>query len=470
MKKFNDENFLLESPVAEILYHDYAAKMPILDYHCHLDVKDIAEDREFENLSKIWLEGDHYKWRAMRTNGVEERYCTGSETTDFEKFEKWAETVPFTMRNPLYHWTHLELKTAFGVNELLNPLSAKGIYEKCSNLLQTPSFSARGLLGLYNVEVVCTTDDPISSLEYHIKCRDENYGVKVLPTWRADKAMNIDDLASYKTYIDSLSEISNISIESFDTLIEALQKRHNFFESVGCRISDHGIEQFYAEKFTHKEVDAIFKRILQGEEPSQSDKLKFKSAMLYELAIMDWRSGWVQQFHYGVLRNNNSRMFGRLGADTGFDSIADFSTARAMANFFDTLDCDDKLAKTIIYNINSSDNDMVATMIGNFQDGSYGPSKMQFGSAWWFMDQKDGIEKHLNSLSNLGLLSRFVGMLTDSRSFLSYPRHEYFRRIVCNILATDIEKGLLPRSELEFIGKEIVEAVCYNNAKNYFKF
>ncbi len=470
MKQFNDENFLLQTPTAQRLYHEYAEHQPIIDYHCHLIPEYVASDHKFENLSKIWLEGDHYKWRAMRTNGVDESYITGAGTTDWQKFEKWAETVPYTMRNPLYHWTHLELKTAFGVNKLLNPSTAKEIYDHCSAMLQTPERTARGLMKHYNVEVVCTTDDPVDSLEYHIKVRDDNFGVKMLPTWRPDKAMAVEDPAAYRAYIDKLAEVSGVNITKFADVIAALQKRHDFFESVGCRLSDHGIEEFYAEDYTPDEIEAIFDKVYGGKALTAEEIAKFKTAMMVEFAIMDHDSGWTQQFHYGAIRNNNSRMMAQLGPDTGFDSIGDFTVAKKMSKFLDKLASRDKLGKTIIYNLNPRDNELVATMLGNFQDGRYGAGKIQFGSGWWFLDQKDGMEKQMNALSNLGLLSRFVGMLTDSRSFLSYPRHEYFRRTLCNLIGGDIEAGLLPASELDFIGKEIVAKVCYGNAKEYFKF
>ncbi len=467
MKTFNDSNFLLQTPTAERLYHDHASKMPIIDYHCHLNPEYVASDHKFRNLSEIWLAGDHYKWRAMRTNGIAERFCTG-DATDWEKFEKWAETVPYTMRNPLYHWTHLELKTAFGVEKLLSPATAREIYDHCSAMLQQPEYSARGLMTRYNVEVVCTTDDPIDSLEHHIKCKEDGFKCKVLPTWRPDKAMAVESPEVFKAYIDKLSEVSGVAIGSFATLLDALRVRHRFFESVGCRLSDHGIEEFYAEDYTSAEIEAIFAKVYGGKMLTEQEIIKYKSAMLVEFGIMDHESGWTQQFHYGPIRNNNSRMMALLGPDTGFDSIGDFNTAKSMAKFLDRLDSQDKLAKTIIYNINPRDNEMIATMIGNFQDGSI-PGKIQFGSGWWFLDQKDGMERQMNSLSLLGLLSRFVGMLTDSRSFLSYPRHEYFRRTLCNLIGNDVEQGLLPASELDFIGK-MVEDISYNNAKEYFRF
>ena len=467
MKQFNDSNFLLQTPTAERLYHDHASKMPIIDYHCHLNPEYVANDHRFRNLSEIWLAGDLYIWRAMRTNGVEERFCTG-DSSDWEKFEKWAETVPYTMRNPLYHWTHLELKTAFSVEKLLNPSTAREIYDHCSALLQQPEYSARGIMQRYNVEVVCTTDDPIDSLEHHIKCREDGFCCKVLPTWRPDKAMAVEQPAAFKAYIDRLAEVAEVEINSFASLLDALRVRHNFFESVGCRLSDHGIEEFYAEDYTSAEIEAIFAKVYGGEMLSDTEIRKYKSAMLVEFGIMDYESGWTQQFHYGPIRNNNSRMMALLGPDTGFDSIGDEPVAKSMAKFLDRLDSQGKLTKTILYNINPSHNEMVATMIGNFQDGSIA-GKIQFGSGWWFLDQKDGMERQMNSLSLLGLLSRFVGMLTDSRSFLSYPRHEYFRRTICNLIGNDVEQGLLPASEIDFLG-QMVENISYNNAKNFFKF
>ncbi len=471
MKPFNDENFLLETTAAQQLYHDYAEGLPIIDYHCHLIPEYVASDHRFPNLSKIWLEGDHYKWRAMRTNGVDERYITGADTSDWEKFEKWAETVPYTMRNPLYHWTHLELKTAFGVDKLLNPSTAREIYDHCSAMLSEGELTARGLMRHYKVETVCTTDDPVDSLEYHQKVKADGFEIKMLPTWRPDKAMAVENPADFKAYIDRLAEVSGVAIRKFEDVIAALLVRHDFFNSVGCRLSDHGIEEFYADDYTQAEIDAIFDKIyVRGEELTPADISKFKTAMMVEFAVMDHDAGWTQQFHYGAIRNNNSRMMAQLGPDTGFDSIGDFTVAKKMSKFLDKLASRDKLGKTIIYNLNPRDNELVATMLGNFQDGRYGAGKIQFGSGWWFLDQKDGMEKQMTALSNLGLLSRFVGMLTDSRSFLSYPRHEYFRRTLCNLLGNDIEKGLLPASEIDFIGREIVAKVCYGNAKEYFKF
>lgn len=468
MQSFINDDFLLQSDAAKELYHQHAEHQPIIDYHCHLNPEYIANDHQFDNLGQIWLEGDHYKWRAMRSNGIDEKYCTGKDTSDWEKFEKWAETVPYTMRNPLYHWTHLELKRAFGVDKLLSSTTAKEIFDICTAKLRTKEYSARGLMKKFNVEVVCTTDDPIDSLNYHKAIKDEGFGIKVLPAWRPDKAMAVENPVEYREYVEKLSEVSGVAIYKFDDLLQALRVRHDFFDSVGCKLSDHGIEEFYAEPRTQSEINNIFNKVYGGKQLTNEEIRKFKSAMLYEGAIMDWEKGWTQQFHYGALRNNNSRMMKLLGPDTGFDSIGDFTVGKAMSAFFDSLDVAGKLAKTIIYNLNPRDNDLVATMIGNFQDGTV-LGKMQFGSGWWFLDQKTGIEAQLNSLSNMGLLSRFVGMLTDSRSFLSYPRHEYFRRILCNVIGNDVENGLLPASEMNFLGK-MVEDISYMNAKTFFNF
>lgn len=468
MKKFLDENFLLQNETAQQLYHKHAEKLPIIDYHCHLIPAMVAEDYQFKTLTEIWLGGDHYKWRAMRTNGVDEKYCTGKDTSDWEKFEKWAETVPYTMRNPLYHWTHLELKRAFGIEKLLSPKTAREIYEECTAKLQTKEYSAKNLMRKFNVEVVCTTDDPVDSLEYHAKVKKEGFEIKMLPAWRPDKAMAVENPTVFRAYIEKLGQTADVNIVVFDDLITALRKRHDFFSEMGCKLSDHGIEEFYAEDYTENEIKTIFNKVYSGKELTKEEILKFKSAMMVIFAELDWEKGWVQQFHYGAIRNNNTRLFKLLGPDTGFDSIGTFTTAKAMSKFFDRLDVQNKLTKTIIYNLNPADNEVVATMIGNFQDGSV-PGKMQFGAAWWFLDQKDGIEKQLNTLSVLGLLSRFVGMLTDSRSFLSYPRHEYFRRILCNLLGNDIENGLLPYQELDFIG-QMVKNISYYNAKSYFNF
>lgn len=464
MKQFLDENFLLETKTAQRLYHEFAKDMPIIDYHCHLPQQQIAEDKQFENLTQIWLYGDHYKWRAMRTNGVHESFCTGNKP-DFDKFKKWAETVPYTLRNPLYHWTHLELQRYFDVHQILNGDTAETIYKECSAKLQTPEYSVRNLLRKMNVAVVCTTDDPVDSLEFHKQLRDEGFEIPILPAFRPDKAMDVSNATSFNAYLKKLEAASNISIGSFEDFLYALQNRHDFFASMGCSVSDHGLEEIYAEDFTGAEIESIFNKIHSGKELTMAEQLKFKSAMLVHFAEWDCEKGWVQQFHLGALRNNNIRMMRSLGPDTGWDSIGDFSQGKSLAKFLAKLDADDNLAKTILYNLNPSDNELMATMVGNFNDGSVA-GKIQFGSGWWFLDQKDGMIKQMNALSNMGLISRFIGMLTDSRSFLSYPRHEYFRRILCNLFGNDIEKGELP-NDIEWVGK-VVKDICFYNAQQYF--
>lgn len=471
MKEFMDEDFLLEGEVARGLYHDHAAGCPIIDYHCHLDPKMVADDHRFRSITELWLGGDHYKWRAMRSNGIPEELITGKDTDDWAKFEAWAKTVPFTLRNPLYHWTHLELKTAFGINKRLNPDTAREIYEQCNDrLANDPTMSARGLMKRYNVEVVCTTDDPADTLEHHARLQQSDFSTRVLPAWRPDKAMSIEHPVEYRVYLKRLGEAADVDISTFDGMVEALQRRHDFFDVMGCRLSDHGLEEFYAEDYKQSEVNAIFNKVVAGGEATPGEVRKFKSAMLVLFGEMDYESGWVQQYHYGTIRNNNSKMFKLIGPDTGFDSIGEFNTARSCARFLDRLNSEDKLAKTILYNLNPSANEVMATMLGNFQDGSV-PGKIQLGSGWWFMDQKDGMTRQLNALSLLGLLSRFVGMLTDSRSFVSYPRHEYFRRVLCNLVGNDIERGEMPFTGYERKRVEqMIEDVCYNNAKGYFNF
>lgn len=466
-KNFMDKDFLLMTDTARSLYHDHAETLPIIDYHCHLNPQEVAEDHRFSTITELWLGGDHYKWRALRSNGVEERYITG-DASDWEKFQKWAETMPYCMRNPLYHWTHLELRTAFGIDTLLNANTAREIYERCNEMLSQPGFSARGLMLHYNVEVVCTTDDPADSLLYHKQTRESGFKVKMLPTWRPDKALAIDTPDTYCQYLERLGNAAGMEINTYDDLVEALDRRHAYFDSMGCRLSDHGIERFYAEDFTEGQVKSIFRKALEGKAPDKAEADMFRSALMLELARQDARSGWTQQFHYGPMRNTNTRMFRLLGADAGFDSIGTADTSLSMARFLDRLDSEDNLAQTILYCINPSDNEMLATMIGNFQQGPT-PGKIQFGSGWWFNDQLDGMERQMNALSLLGLLSRFVGMLTDSRSFLSYPRHEYFRRQLCNMLGQDVEDGKLPVEELPFI-EQMVRDISYYNAKRYFRF
>lgn len=466
MKPFLTEDFLLQTKSAQTLYHEYASSMPIFDYHCHLPVEEIAGNKKFANLTRIWLNGDHYKWRAMRTNGIDERFITGS-APDEEKFQAWAKTVPKTIRNPLYHWTHLELKKPFGIlDKLLNPDTADEIYATCSALLQGDDFSTRGLLKQMNVKVVCTTDDPLDELEFHQQIKDDHtFAVKVLPAFRPDKAMALEDLSLFNSWVDKLGIITDTDIATYDQLLDSLKDRHSYFHRMGCRLSDHGLEQPYADDYTNDEAAKIFVKARTRRKLSPDEIAAFKSAMLYECAVMDHERGWTQQFHFGALRNTNSRAFKRLGPDTGYDSIGDFTMGKALARFLDRLESQGKLTKTILYNVNPNDNEMLATMIGNFQDGSI-PGKMQFGSGWWYNDQKDGMEQQINILSNMGLLSCFVGMLTDSRSFLSYPRHEYFRRVLCNLFGNDIENGELP-ADYELIGNTIQD-ICYRNAVSYF--
>lgn len=464
MKNFLDENFLLQSKTAQTLYHDYAKEMPIIDYHNHLMPEQIANDINFENITQVWLYGDHYKWRAMRTNGIDEKYITGT-ATDYEKFEQWAATVPYTLRNPLYHWTHLELQRYFNIETLLSPETAKEIYDTCSVKLQTPEYSVKNLLRKMNVKVVCTTDDPTDSLQHHKKIKEDGFEIKVLPAFRPDKAMNVDDVDVFNAYVKKLESVTGNNIKSFDDYLKALKSRHDFFAEMGCCVSDHGLEQLYAEDYTDAAISEIFNSLLSGKTISNIDNFKFKSAMLVNFAKWDHEKNWVQQYHLGALRNNNSRMLQSLGADTGWDSIGDFTQGRQLSKFMNSLDTSDQLAKTIIYNLNPGDNELVATMIGNFNDGTV-EGKIQFGSGWWFLDQKDGMTKQINALSNMGLISKFVGMLTDSRSFMSFPRHEYFRRLLCNIFGNEIEEGELPDNK-EWIGK-IIQDICYNNAKNYF--
>ncbi len=469
MSDFIHENFMLQTATAERLYHEHANKQPIIDYHCHLDPKQIAEDHRFRSITELWLGGDHYKWRLLRTNGVDEKYITG-DASDWEKFEKWAETVPYTMRNPMYHWVHLELKRVFGIDTLLKPETAREIYDKANEMLRQPEFSARGLMRRFGVEVVCTTDDPIDSLQYHEQIKESGFEIKVLPTWRPDKSMAVESGNVFRDYLRQLEEACGVKIGNVSDYLKAIRQRHDYFQSHGCKLADHGINNFFATPSTEDEITAIFNKVvIEEKELSPEEVLKFKSRMLHENALLNHEKGWVQQYHYGAIRNNNSRMFNELGPDTGYDSINDGTdVAATMARFFNNLEKEDKLAKSIIYNLNPNDNYLVATMIGNFQDGSV-PGKIQFGSGWWFLDQKDGMEDQMNVLSTQGMLSRFVGMLTDSRSFVSYIRHEYFRRILCNLIGNDVENGLLPESEIDFLG-EMVENICYNNARDYFGF
>jgi len=513
MTTFLTDDFLLQSAAAVRLYHEYAASLPIIDYHCHLPPKDVAEDRRFSNISEIWLAGDHYKWRAMRAAGVDEHFITDrreraetktGDASDWEKFEKWAETVPKLLRNPLYHWTHLELRRPFGItNRLLSPETAKSIWNDTNAKLQQPEFSARGIMRQMNVELVCTTDDPIDSLEYHQAIRSQSperelradtassdagsVNIQVLPTFRPDKVMQFSALLpdgggiteqsvqAYNAYLDRLAEAAEMEIKTFDDLIAALQNRHDYFHENGCRLSDHGIGMlnYINPDDTDDYAAANFQELREGKEIDLSEANLLELAILHHLGRMNAEKNWTMQLHIGAIRNNNTRSYRKIGADAGFDSISDGGSswdggyAWCLSRFFDRLDQEGKLPKTIVYNLNPSDNAMIATMLGNFQDGVT-PGKMQFGSAWWHLDQKDGMEEQMNVLSQMGLLSQFVGMLTDSRSFLSYTRHEYFRRILCNLLGTEMEQGLLP-NDFDMIGK-MVQDICYYNAKRYFGF
>jgi len=466
MDTFLNDSFLLHSDIAEDLFHNYAKQQPIIDYHNHLPPAEVAQDKRFENLTQAWLYGDHYKWRAMRANGIDEEYITG-EASDREKFLKWAETVPYTVRNPLYHWTHLELRRYFGIAELLTPKSAEHIYERASEQLREASHSTNGLLERMHVEVICTTDDPIDSLEHHQQFAQKEHAFRMFPAFRPDKAMNTDNIPAFNRYVDRLAEACNTDIGDFRQYLDALKARHDFFGEQNCRVSDHGLPHLYADDYTEREVAGIFGKIRSGREVSAVEHGKFKSAMLVHFAEWDHEKGWVQQYHVGAFRNTNSRKFASLGPDTGWDSIGDYRQGETLVRFLDRLDRNDKLAKTIIYNLNASDNDLFASMTGNFNDGSVA-GKIQFGSGWWYHDQLDGMAKQINALSNIGLISRFVGMLTDSRSFLSFPRHEYFRRLLCNIFAEDMKKGMIP-NDVPWIGN-IISDICYRNAKRYFGF
>ena len=465
---FIHEDFMLTGPTARELYHAHAEHQPIIDYHCHLSPQEVAENIQFRDITQLWLGCDHYKWRAMRANGVAEEYITLRQHNAWEVFEKWAETVPYTMRNPLYHWTHLELKRVFGIDKLLSPATAREIFEECNAKLATPEYRGQALIRRFGVEVVCTTDDPADDLRWHKQIAAHPFGTKVLPTWRPDKAIAIENPAAYKDYLKRLGEAADKNIDSYADLLEALRKRHDYFAQVGCKLSDHGLDTFHAADYTELEIELIFKKVLLGKTPNETEREKFYSALLHDLAVMDAETGWVQQFHVGPIRNNNTRMMRQAGPDTGFDSILDLEISAAGNRFLDRLDDDGKLAKTILYCLNPKDFVVMASMAGNFNDGSV-PGKMQLGAGWWFLDQESGMRQQMDSLSQLGLLSRFVGMLTDSRSFISYTRHEYFRRILCDMVGADVDSGRLPRSEMQRIG-EMIEDISYRNARDYFGF
>ncbi|MBT3294219.1 MAG: glucuronate isomerase [Verrucomicrobia bacterium] len=466
-RPFIHDDFLLQSGQAHALYHDYARDLPIIDYHCHLPPSEIAEDKRYADMSEIWLGGDHYKWRAMRSNGVAERYCTGDAPAR-EKFDQWAATMPHLLRNPLYHWTHLELARYFGISDLLSPKTADAIWEAGNARLADPDFSARSLMTRSKVVVVCTTDDPIDTLAHHQAiAADPSFDVQVLPTWRPDKGMAVETAAPFNAWVEALSAASDMEIGDYAAYVSALRQRHDFFHTVGCRLSDHGVETLYAADYTEGEIVRIFAKIRGGAELDADEVLAFKSAMLVLFGEMDAEKDWTQQYHYGALRNNNTAMFEQAGADIGFDSIADVEVGRPLSRLLDRLNRNGTLPRTILYNLNPRDNELLVAMCGNFQDGSIA-GKLQHGSGWWFLDQMDGMQRQMESLSQLGLLSRFVGMLTDSRSFLSYTRHEYFRRILCNMLGNDMVNGIIP-DDLAMVGA-MVERISYHNAAGYFGF
>lgn len=463
---FLSDDFLLQNDFAKILYHQYAKDLPIIDYHNHLPPTEINANKKFDNISKIWLAGDHYKWRAMRTFGINEKFITG-DATDEEKFTSWAKTLPYTLRNPLYHWSHLELKRYFGFDELLSESNAAEVYKHCNTILEQDSYSTQGLLAQMKVEVVCSTDDPIDSLDQHVSFHKKGKDLGMYPAFRPDKSYSIENPTTYKAYIASLGSSVGFEINSYEKMLEAMSIRIDYFHERGCRLSDHGLEQLYFFKEDAYSIDSIFSGVLSGDILSTEKVNFFKYTTLLALCKMYHAKGWVQQFHLGALRNTNERSLRILGPDTGYDSIGDFDQAKAMSGFFNALNSDDQLAKTVIYNLNPRDNEVFATMIGNYNDGSV-RGKIQFGSGWWYLDQKDGMEKQINTLSNMGLISCFIGMLTDSRSFLSFPRHEYFRRILCNLFGQDVANGELPWDE-KWLG-EIISGICYHNAKQYFDF
>lgn len=463
---FPSQDFLLTTPTSRRLYHEVAAKQPIIDYHCHLSPSEIARNRRFANLTEIWLEGDHYKWRAMRTNGIAENFCTG-DAPAYEKFLAFARTVPMTLRNPLYHWTHLELQRYFGIHKLLNESSAREIWDEANSRLQEPDFDVHGIFRRMRVEVVCTTDDPVDLLEDHRKIAASDCPARVLPTFRPDKSMQLRPVETWNSYVDQLSRVSGQSCRDLDGFLAALRQRHDFFHEMGARLSDHGLSYCPGVPCSEEEAAALFRRAREGEPLGATEEEQFGTFLMEFFGRLDAARGWVQQLHIGALRNNSTRQFEKLGRDTGFDSIGDWPQAEKLARFLDRLDATDELPRTILYNLNPADNYVFATMIGNFNDGS-SAGKVQYGSGWWFLDQHEGMTWQLNALSNLGLLARFVGMLTDSRSFLSYPRHEYFRRILCELLGREAETGLLPM-DVPLL-EDIVTRICHRNAREFFRF
>jgi glucuronate isomerase len=458
------ENFLLQGETAARLYHRYAAGEPILDYHCHLSAREIAENHQFRDLTEIWLDGDHYKWRAMRANGVSERYSTG-DATPREKFLAWARTVPHTLRNPLYHWTHLELDRYFGISELLDEKTAPRIWEAANRQLATDELSAQAILKKFAVSAICTTDDPTDSLEYHRQLRNSGFSIGVFPAFRPDRALRIDDPPAFSEWVGQLAQCANIDIRHFAAFLDALRRRHDDFHEHGCRISDHGLDVCPTETCTEDEAKNIFAKVRSGERPCPAESAKFAAHMMRFFGRLDAEKGWTKQLHLGAYRNANTRMLNALGRDTGFDCIGDWPQVPSLIRFLDQLDREQQLPKIIVYNVNPTDNYAFATAVGNFQDGSV-PGKLQLGSGWWFLDQKEGIELQLNALSNCGVLSRFVGMTTDSRSFMSFPRHEYFRRVLSNLLGNEMDAGLLPDAE-ELVGG-MIRNICFANARSYF--
>lgn len=460
---FIDEDFLLSNAAGRRLYHEYAESEPILDYHCHLPPQDVAGNRQFRNLFEIWLEGDHYKWRAMRADGVSERFCTG-DATPREKFDAWARTAPHTLRNPLYHWTHLELKRYFGIEELLDPQSAPRIWDQANAELAKPELSAQGILRKFCVKAVCTTDDPTDDLSCHKAIAASGLETKVFPTFRPDKALNVHLPDVFGPWVDKLAVASGIAIANFQNFADALKQRHDFFHSMGGRLSDHGVNHAYGEFATDAEASAIFDRARGGQAASPDEQRRFAGNLMLLFGHLDAEKGWTKQLHIGARRNNNGRRFQELGPDTGFDSIGDWPQADAMGSYLDALDRENALPKVVIYNLNPADNYVMATMIGNFQDGRIA-GKVQLGSGWWFNDQKEAMQWQMNALSNCGLLWRFIGMLTDSRSFMSYPRHEYFRRVLCDLIGRDIESGEIP-ADYGLVGA-MVKNICYGNAKEF---
>jgi glucuronate isomerase len=465
-KPFINDDFLLSTKTARKLYHQYAGPEPVFDYHCHISPRDIAENRRFKNLFEIWLEGDHYKWRAMRSNGVAEKYCTGDAKPQ-EKFKAWAATVPHTLRNPLYHWTHLELKRYFGISDLLSDATASKVWAKANALLATPALSTQGILKKMKVKVVCTTDDPVDDLGHHAAFAKQGHPTKMFPAFRPDKALSVNAPEGFNKWVDHLGAAANMDIGNLEAFLAALDKRHEYFHSQGCRLSDHGMNHCFADFPSDSVAAAIFDKVRQGVAASPEEHSQFASHLMLFFGRLDAKRGWTKQLHLGALRSNNTRLLKQLGPDTGFDSIGDFPQCQTLAAYLDRLDSENSLPKTILYNLNPADNYAFASMIGNFQDGSI-PGKIQYGSGWWFLDQKEGMEWQINALSNLGLLSRFIGMITDSRSFMSYPRHEYFRRTLCNLIGRDIKQGLIPDDE-ELVGP-MIKNICYANAKNYMAF